>query len=71
VKGGYGNIYQITHQKEYYALKCLPYYDGTLSLAIRSAISEFFILKIASALQIGPYVHSPFGFDLIIYRNCI
>lgn len=49
----------------------MVYKDGTLSSTFRNAISEFFILKIASALQVGPFIHSPFGFDLIIYRNCI
>lgn len=33
-------------------------------------VKECFLLKIASALKVGPSAQSIFGFDLLAYKNC-
>jgi hypothetical protein len=35
------------------------------------AIEEYIFLKIASILEIGPFINKIFGFDLIFYDTCI
>jgi hypothetical protein len=32
---------------------------------------EWFLLKIASIAEIGPHVGTYFGFDLLMYEDCI
>jgi len=36
-----------------------------------NVINEYCLLKIASAVTAGPRHITPFGFDLVIYDNCI
>lgn len=35
------------------------------------AFKEYFILRIASALKIGPNLNRSLGFDMFLYDNCI
>ena len=36
-----------------------------------NGIKEYFIMKIASALKIGPQIKKYLGFDFIIYSNAV
>jgi serine/threonine protein kinase len=69
--GGYGHIYKITHEGNTYALKCLTYAENNFQTIFSNTVMEYFLLKVASILEVGPSMSSPFGFDLVIYRNCI
>lgn len=35
------------------------------------AIKEWLLLKIASIAEIGPQVETFFGFDLLMYQDCV
>jgi len=71
-KGGYGKIYHHHSQSESFILKCILYKHFKNTIAAKfMAIKEVFLLKIASALRIGPKLKKWAGFDLINRRDCI
>ena len=51
-----------------FALKCLQAKSDESRV---KAIKEWFILKLSSALKIGPKVEPYFGFDIVMYSECI
>jgi hypothetical protein len=51
-------------------IKCISLkkcFEDELSVVIK----EFSLLKIASLLGIGPKMNSIFGFDLVVYDDCV
>ena len=49
-------------------LKCIPIrYKGSRHWAIK----EWFLLKIASGLEIGPKIEKSFGFDILMFSECL
>ena len=66
--GKNGVTYSGIFEKQSMTIKCLPVKS---SEARHRAIEEWFILKIASALEVGPKVESYFGFDILMFETCI
>jgi hypothetical protein len=56
------------YRKEKIAIKCLPIRGKTTR---HRAIKEWFILKVASKLEVGPKVMPYFGFDILMYSDCV
>ena len=67
-KGGFGTIYNFNNL---HAIKNVRFTKLTKDSAIKKAIEEYCLYQISSALQIGPKITQLFGFDLIIYENCV
>ena len=54
-----------------HAIKSIKFDHETKAWAIKKAIEEYSLYLIASNLKIGPKITRLFGFDLIVYENCI
>ena len=66
--GMFGSIYKGKFNKEEFIIKCLPlqYKDSRFR-----AIKEWFIMKIASIAGVGPKLEPYFGFDILMFSECI
>ena len=71
--GTYGTVYRAKFREKFYAVKCIRLDRDSLNYTktLTKAIKEFCFLKICSILKLGPKVTNAFGFDLILYENCI
>lgn len=68
LRGGFGNIYRGLFMNKGMALKCLPVRSKSTR---HHAIKEWLLLKIASIAEIGPQMEPLFGFDLLMYEDCV
>jgi serine/threonine protein kinase len=67
-EGAYSNVYDGVFLNRILILKSfLIKTKGTRNQAIK----EWFLLKIVSALEIGPKMEPYFGFDILMYRDCV
>ena len=49
-------------------MKCIPVKSDKTR---RRAIEEYFLLRVASALDCAPKIDKVFGFDMLMYQECI
>ena len=73
-EGTYGKIYLLGLNGKEYAVKSQPIKQkdkATLNRKIDQVLRELFLYKIASALEIGPFMRCPFGFDIVCYNDAI
>ena len=67
-KGAHAVIYSGLFQNKKIAIKRI----AVRSKKARSrAIKEWFILRVASAAGIGPYLEPYLGFDILMFNDCI
>lgn len=72
MEGSYGKIYFGMLQKQTFIIKCIHFkVFKSPSEAKIMAIKEYFLLKIAAALGVGPSIAVSVGFDLFMHENCI
>lgn len=64
-------MYRIKHDNWVLALKCISFKEENFATVFKNTLAEYFVMKIASILEVGPMIKPPFGFDIIIYRNCL
>ena len=67
-KGGYANIYKGFYDGKEIVLKCVPVKSEKTR---RRTIEEYFLLRVASALGCAPRIDKIFGFDMLMYQECI
>jgi hypothetical protein len=53
------------------AIKCFRYAEDAMLPALGLALREFCLFKIAAALGVGPRLPRVFGFDLVVFSQCI
>lgn len=53
-----------------YAIKTIKFIETAFENTFKELIKEYFLLKIASALRIGPSIGNIFDFNIIVYWNC-
>ena len=53
------------------AVKCTPINNSSFIELFFRVIKEYVIYKICSILHIGPALSNIFGFDIIVYDDCI
>ena len=68
VKGAHANTYSGLFEENNITIKCIPVRSECTRHA---AIKEWFLLKIASAAEIGPKISNHFGFDILMFEGCI
>jgi serine/threonine protein kinase len=66
--GSHGTIYFRELSQQKFAIKCIPSQHYSCR---NNAIKEYFLTKVASFAGIGPKVESYFGFDILIFADCI
>jgi hypothetical protein len=52
-------------------IKCISLKSKCFEDELSVVIKEFSLLKIASLLGIGPKMNSIFGFELVVYDDCV
>ena len=63
-KGVHASIYNGSFSQQRLSMKCIAnHYEGKR----QEAIKEWFLLKIASAAEIGPQIEGCFGFDILMF----
>ena len=66
--GGHADVYKGIYDDKEIVLKCIPIRS---EITRRRAIQEYFLLRVASALDCAPKIDRVFGFDMLMYQECI
>lgn len=70
--GAYGKVYKCRYKGRNIAIKCFKKSDDKLTLKhFSSVLTEYCLLKIASALEAGPNMTDIYGFDIMVFEDCI
>lgn len=64
------SIFKLSSNKNH-IIKCLTFPHVPFEDQLAMAIKEYCLLKIASILGVGPKLKNLFGFDLVVYDECI
>jgi hypothetical protein len=65
------HFYVTFQEKEDFAVKCFPRQSENPLDQLAFILREYSFYRIAGCLGIGPALLTPFGFDIIIYEECI
>lgn len=49
-------------------MKCIPLRNKNFRLRV---LKEWFLMKICSIFEVGPHLEPYFGYDLLIFDECI
>lgn len=71
--GSFGQIFAFSFLGSDFVLKSLKFSPGEKprSSVLRKSIREYCVSKICSALRCSPKTLTPFGFDLLVYSDCV
>lgn len=64
----HGIIYCGDFNKKSFVIKCIPVVSKNSRC---SAIKEWFLMKVASVIGVGPQILDYFGFDILMFSECI
>ena len=67
-RGNYAHTYCGKFYQDKIAIKCIHLRNESTR---HKAVKEWFLLKVASAAEIGPKVKPYFGFDILMFKECI
>lgn len=66
--GAFASVYVGWFLKRLVAVKCIPIRSDSTRFR---ALKELFLMKIASALEVGPKLDPVCGFDILFYESCV
>jgi hypothetical protein len=70
-KGNFSSVYHIVHIGKNIAVKCNLYSNKTFLKIFKNTLLEYLTFEMITRLQSGPKMPKIFGFDLLIYADCI
>lgn len=69
--GNFSKVYQINTEGENAAIKCTTYTKKSFIRILKSTLQELLTFALLSRLKSGPNMPKVFGFDLLVYPDCI